>query len=154
MNRLRFNLLLCATMAISMTSCDSCGGGGDDGDLCSHAKVGPEGFKTYMEKLDNPQIVDYRSLEDFNKGHIPGAVNIPVSIKDLDGEHGNCEYSKKVMAVFDTNKPLLVYGGDVGFGINGQAVPGHLACKFGEDNVTLLVGGFKAWTDKEYPTEY
>ncbi len=153
MRRLKSKLLLCATMAICMTSCDSCGGDGEDGDLCSHAKVGPESFKTYMEKLSDPQIIDYRSEEDFAKGHIPGAVNIPVTIKDLDGEHGNCEYTKKAMAVFDTNEPLLVYGGDVGFGINGQAVPGHLACKFGEDNVTLLVGGFKAWEEKGYTTE-
>lgn len=152
MKRLGFKLLFCAAMAVSMAGCDGCGGGGDE-DLCTHAKAYPENFKAYMERLDNPQIVDYRKAEEFAKGHIPGAVNIPVTVQDLDGTKGNCPYVKMVLEVFDVNQPILVYGGDTGFGVNGQAVPGQLACKFGEKNVTLLVGGYKAWVEAGYPTE-
>ncbi len=136
-----------------MTSCDSCCGGGQD-DLCSHEKANAAGFKSYMEKLSNPQLIDYRTEKEFAEGHIPGAVNIPVTNKKLDGANGNCDYVKEAMAIFDVNLPVLVYGADGGWGINGNAVPGQLACKFGEDNVTLLEGGYNAWVKAGYAIEY
>lgn len=153
MRRLGFKLFFAAVMAVSMTSCDSCSDNGGQDGLCSHLKANAAGFKNKMEKQNILQLIDYRSAEEYAKGHIPGAINIPVSNKLLDGSNGNCEYVKLAMENFDTNLPLLVYGADAGFGINGNAVPGQLACKFGEDNVTLLEGGINAWTKAGYPLE-
>lgn len=150
MRRIAFKLFFAAVLAVCMTSCDSCSKGQDD--LCFHVKASPAKFKTAMEGQDIPHIIDYRTAEEFAQGHIPGAVNIPVTVKDLDGTGGNCPYVRKVMEEFDLNSDLLVYGNDGGFGINGNAVPGQLACKYGSDKVTLLEGGYKAWVNAGYPT--
>lgn len=149
MKKLAFKFFFGLVMAVSMTNCSSCGGDEDD-DLCDHDKISAKVFKNYMEKQNVIQLVDYRKAEDFNAGHIPGAVNIPAVTKDLDGENGNCEYVKKVMEQFDTNYPILIYGGNDSWGLNGNVVPGQVACKFGSDKTTLLDGGFKAW-ETEFP---
>ncbi len=153
MRKLGFKLFFSAVMAVCMTSCDSCGGGGSDSDLCDHVKVSAASFKFALEKSPKSIIIDYRSEEDFAKGHIPGAVSLPVTVKDLDGVKGNCPYVKRVLEICGVGTEIFVYGADSGWGINGNAVPGQLACKFGEDKVTLLEGGINAWTKAGYPTE-
>lgn len=151
MRKLGFKLFFAAVMAVSMTSCDSCGGGGED-DLCDHDKLGYSYFKSDLEKQSTLQLIDYRSEADFKAGHIPGAVNLPVSNKMLDGTKGDCEYVDKALELFDPNIPLFVYGGDSGFGIYGNSVPGQLACKF-TAGVSLLDGGYKKWVDNGGATE-
>ena len=151
MRKLGFKLFFAACMAISMTSCDSCGGGGQD-DLCDHGKANAPAFKTYLEKQTIKQIIDYRSEEKYNAGHIPDAINIPfVSAKQINGSNGDCEYVKLALDNFDANIPLFVYGEDAGFGIQGNSIPGQLACKF--KDVTLLEGGYSKWTGAGYPEE-
>lgn len=149
MRKLGFKLFFAAVMAVSMTSCDSCGGGEDD--LCDHLKYGVEKFKDGIEKQSNLQLLDYRSAADFKNGHIPNAVNIPVSNKMLDGTKGNCEYVDLALEQFDPNVTLFVYGGDSGFGVFGNSVPGQLACKF--NSVVLLEGGYNSWVKNNGATE-
>lgn len=139
-----------ALVGICMLGFASCGKSGSDG-LCSHRKAEAEPFKNYLEAQSTPQIVDYRSEEDYINGHLPEAKSFPVSVVELDGTNGDCAYVKKVMAKFDVNKPLFVYGGKDAFGTNGMAVPGQLACKF--CTVTLLVGGIDAWKNAGLPIE-
>ena len=50
----------------------------------------------------NAVVVDVRSPEEFAAGHVPGAVNVPVSGKESE------EFDKKVMAVA-TDKTVLVH---------------------------------------------
>lgn len=153
MRNLGFKFIFAAAMAVSMTSCDSCGGDGKS-DLCDHVKASAANFKAGMQNTQNHFVViDYRSADEFAKGHIPDAINIPVTNKDLDGVQGNCPYVKMVTEEADLNSEIFVYGADKGWGINGNAVPGQLACKYGSDKVTLLDGGYDAWVKAGYPTE-
>ncbi|MBR4713462.1 MAG: rhodanese-like domain-containing protein [Paludibacteraceae bacterium] len=145
----RVRLFIQVLIGICVCGFVSCHSGKDE--LCDHDKADPEPFNNYLEQQAEPQIVDYRSEADYAKGHIKGAESIPVSVVELDGTNGDCAYVKKVMAKFDVNKPLFVYGGNDAFGTNGMAVPGQLACKF--CSVTLLVGGYDAWVEAGLPTE-
>ena len=144
-------LFILAILGVCLSVLSSCSGKGGSDTLCDHKKAEAELFWNYMQKQDVPQVVDYRSAEEYAKGYIVGAKSIPVSVVELNGTNGDCEYVKKVMAVFDVNKPLFVYGGKDAFGTNGMAVPGQLACKF--CSVTLLVGGYDAWVAAGLPTE-
>lgn len=143
-------LLILAILGVCLCVLSSCNGKGGSDTLCDHRKAEAGPFNNYLEKQAEPQIVDYRSAAEYAKGCIKGAVNIPVSVVELNGSNGDCEYVKKVMAEFDVNKPLFVYGGKDAFGTNGMAVPGQLACKF--TSVTLLVGGYDAWVAAGLPT--
>lgn len=147
--RLFFLTVIGICMA-GFVSCSKSGNGSDE--LCDHRKADPQPYFTYMESQAEQHIVDYRSEEDFAKGHLPNAVNIPATIKDLDGANGDCAYVKKVLQCFnyDTETPLFVYGGKDAFGTKGMAVPGQLACKF--KVVTLLVGGYDGWVKEGLPT--
>jgi rhodanese-related sulfurtransferase len=43
------------------------------------AEIGPNGLKCAIESKETFTILDVRKAEDYKAGHIPGAVNIPLS---------------------------------------------------------------------------
>lgn len=56
--------------------------------------------KTLKQKINNNEqltIIDVRSNEDFEKGHINGAVNIPMMTLGMEAEN------------LDNEKPVVVY---------------------------------------------
>lgn len=67
-------------------------------DSSGYTNVNAEAFKEYMS-TGNAQILDVRTLGEYNQGHIPGA-------KLADVTAGNFE---KHLADLDKNKPVLVY---------------------------------------------
>jgi rhodanese-related sulfurtransferase len=42
-------------------------------------EVTPEELHDRLESGDSPQIIDIRDPDDFAAGHIPGAINVPMS---------------------------------------------------------------------------
>ena len=148
MKKIKFIVMALVGICLcGLVSCKSSNGGEN---LCHHEKAEATLFKNALEKQGTLQLGDYRSKADYDKGHLPGAVNIPVSVVELDGTGGDCAYVRKVMEVFDTQIPLFVYGGNDAFGTNGMAVPGQLACKY--TSVSLMVGGYDAWVKAGLPT--
>ena len=119
-------------------------------ELCSHLKLGVELFSDALSKEASPQILDYRSTDDYNKGHIPGAISMPASTTDLVRES---EYFKKVREQFSTSKKIFIYGGTASWGVNGNVIPGIIACDWGKDKAILLDGGYNAWANAGNPTE-
>ena len=103
-----------------------------------------------MGKESAPQILDYRSAEEYAKGHIPGAISMPVATTDLIK---NSEYFQNVKKRFSTTKKIYIYGGSDSWGVNGNIVPGMIACDWGKENTFLLDGGFGAWEKAGYPVE-
>jgi rhodanese-related sulfurtransferase len=57
----------------------------------------PEELSAAVEEGNPPVIVDVRSARQFGEGHLPGAINIPLS--DLDGKAGE----------FDPDAPTVFY---------------------------------------------
>ena len=99
--------------------------------------TGPSELKHYLEQNEKLCLIDLRKKEDYAKGHIPGAVNLPEEDwKSLKG------LSK------DSNNILYCYNETC-----------HLAARaashFAESGypVTELQGGFKAWKDYDYAIE-
>jgi 3-mercaptopyruvate sulfurtransferase SseA len=77
-------------------------------------------------------FVDPRTPEDFRKGHIPGAVNVPFQV--ITERHRN-------LKSFDV---LIVYGDDY----NDPKAEGMAKrlVELGHDDVRTLRGGLRAWT--------
>ena len=88
-------------------------------------------------------FVDARSPEDFEAGHIPGAVSLPVG-----------QSEEKVAAFLERYPPeasIITY-------CSGRTCQDshHLAeflLEFGYDNVTVFIDGFPGWEDEGHPIE-
>ena len=95
-------------------------------------------------------IVDVRSREQYLKGHIPNAVNIPVSStfnpKTKRDRVANSFYIQSLFsqAGINNNDTVVLY--DSGNHIDGGRVFWVFEV-FGHKNVKLLNGGFPSWVD-------
>jgi rhodanese-related sulfurtransferase len=66
--------------------------------VASHQRVSPADYKVrYMEDAMTHTLVDVRTAEEFNSGHIPGAINI--SLQELANKIGH----------IPKDKPVIVY---------------------------------------------
>ncbi len=70
-------------------------------------KEGPDGFidpaefqKILAEKPDSIQLIDVRDPDEFSKGHVPGAVNLPVD--KLEAQLGELKGDKPIVFVCTT----------------------------------------------------
>lgn len=152
----KYYLFLIALIVPFLCSCEKCPNCGNKernctcDEPCSHNKLGIENFKNALEGTKDPQILDYRSAEEYTKGHIPGAISMSVATTDLIK---NSEYFQNVKKRFSTTKKIYIYGGSDSWGVNGNIVPGMIACDWGKENTFLLDGGFDAWVKAGYPVE-
>lgn len=84
-------LLVCFVLTVFMASCQS--------DLRSDSvKLSPEVFKDSLNSIDI-QVVDVRTLEEFNKGHINNALLINFHSKKFADSVG----------LLNTKKPVFIY---------------------------------------------
>jgi molybdopterin/thiamine biosynthesis adenylyltransferase/rhodanese-related sulfurtransferase len=86
-----------------------------------------------------PVIVDVREQEEWDEGHIPGAVHIP---------RGHLE-SRIERAAPDSSRPVLVYC-SAG---NRSAFAAKTLGELGYDDVASLAGGFTDWKRSGLPVE-
>lgn len=86
-------------------------------------------------------IIDVRSAEDFAKGHLPRAHNIPLA--ELAGRMSEIERLKK--------KPVIVTCDTGAGGASVGAV--KMLKQQGFDDVLILDGGVAAWRKAELPVE-
>ena len=88
-------------------------------------------------------FVDARSLEDYEQGHIQGAVSLPVG-----------QFEEKIAAFLERYPPeasIITY-------CSGRTCldSHHLAgflLEFGYDNVTVFIDGFPGWEAEGHPIE-
>ena len=94
---------------------------------------------TQLINRSDALVVDLRSHEDYAKGHILGAKNIPLA--DLERRAGELDKHKA--------KPLILHCGD------GNRAGGAVAVlrKKGFDSVHNLAGGYTAWQQAGLPVE-
>jgi rhodanese-related sulfurtransferase len=87
-------------------------------------------------------ILDVRSPQEFNQGHVPGAVNVPVA------GPGSEEFEKRV-GVIDRSKPVLIHC--------MRGTRSASACqkmeKMGFTQLLDFSGGFAAWKQASKPIE-
>jgi molybdopterin/thiamine biosynthesis adenylyltransferase/rhodanese-related sulfurtransferase len=91
------------------------------------------------ELLSSAAVVDVRERDEWDEGHLPGAVHIP---------RGSLE-SRIEQAVPDRSREILLYCA-VG---NRSAFAARTLEELGYENVSSLSGGFTDWKRNGYPTE-
>ena len=94
---------------------------------------------TQLMNREDAAVIDLRSDDEFAKGHILGARNIPLA--ELERRAGELDKYKA--------KPVIVHCGD------GNRAGGGVALlrKQGFGNVVNLSGGFAAWQQAGLPVE-
>lgn len=95
---------------------------------------------TYEKKMAEPevQLVDVRTPEEFNEGHIENAVNINFMSDDFDANVAN----------LDKEKAVMVYCKAGGRSAKAAARLKELGFKA----ITDLEGGISNWTSENKPT--
>ena len=94
---------------------------------------------TQLMNRDDALVVDLRAADEYAKGHILGARNVPLA--DLPRRAGELEKYK--------SKPVIVHCGD------GNRAGGAVALlrRSGFANVVNLRGGYAAWQQAGLPVE-
>ncbi|MBU6485639.1 MAG: rhodanese-like domain-containing protein [Betaproteobacteria bacterium] len=94
---------------------------------------------TRLINNENPLLLDVREPNEYDSGHLPGALHIPLSqIKDRSGE----------LARYAT-RPVIVYC-ERGMRSSGAA---SALSRLGFSRVLELRGGLRAWRDAGLPTK-
>jgi rhodanese-related sulfurtransferase len=100
-------------------------------------EVGIDEVKKMIDRAENIIILDVREKNEFDDGHIPGAINLP---------RGMLEF-KVAMAIPDKNAKIIVYC--------AIDLRGPLATKtmndLGYKNAVNIIGGLKPWKEAGYP---
>ena len=87
----------------------------------------------------DPVIVDVREQDEWDEGHLPGAIHIP---------RGNLE-SRIETAVADRSQPIVVYCAAG----NRSAFAAKTLEELGYEDVVSLAGGFTDWKRNGFPIE-
>jgi rhodanese-related sulfurtransferase len=98
-----------------------------------------EVFKSGLENAD-VQLIDVRTLEEFNAGHLEGAIQI-----DFYSENFVSDILK-----LDKSKPIYVYCGTGSRSLKASNL-------FKENGFTVIVdmaGGYNHWVRAQYPVVY
>ncbi|MGL5892977.1 MAG: thioredoxin domain-containing protein, partial [Bacteroidia bacterium] len=94
-------------------------------------------FSQQLAKLDNEQLIDVRTPQEFAGGHIEGAMNI-----DWNGNA-----FESMAAPLDKNKPVFIY-----CKVGGRSAKAAASLRsMGFTQVTELKGGFDAWNSANFP---
>ncbi len=90
------------------------------------------------EKSDSAVLVDVRERDEWDAGHLPGAVHVPRSFIE----------SRIASVVPDPGAPVILYCASG----NRSAFAAKTLEELGYTNVSSLAGGFSAWQDAGLPT--
>ncbi len=105
-------------------------------------EIGEVGAARARELLDGDDrfaIIDVRERDEWDEGHLPGAIHIP---------RGSLE-SRIEQAVPDRDRPVLVYCAQG----NRSAFAARTLEELGYETVSSLAGGFMDWKRNGHPTE-
>ncbi len=100
--------------------------------------VNVQEFESKLKATAQPQLIDIRTLQEFNRGHIKKAVNI---------DYNNEEFEALMLQNFKKTMPLFVYD----FTGGRSVLAADFLRKIGFKNVIELDGGFAKWTSSSKP---
>lgn len=128
----KYILPLLLFILLTMSSCVQCSRTGGHFERMSVAE-----FKEFIANPD-VQLVDVRTAEEYNAGHIPGCINIDVM-------QGHEELTTKL----DPERPVALYCRS---GIRSEIAAFVLQAVFFK-NVVDLEGGYNAWVEYHNETK-
>jgi rhodanese-related sulfurtransferase len=88
-------------------------------------------------------VCDARKGEDFDKGHLPGAVSFPFELKD--------ETYDEMAALFSPEQPVMVYCS--GRGCDDALLLGKFLRAQGSTRVVLFLEGIEGWKGAGHPLQ-
>jgi molybdopterin/thiamine biosynthesis adenylyltransferase/rhodanese-related sulfurtransferase len=92
-----------------------------------------------VESAEPPLLVDVREDDEWNEGHIPGAVHVPRGFLE----------SRIEAAAPDRSQPVVVYCA----GGSRSAFAAKTLEELGYENVVSLTGGYTDWKRNGFPTQ-
>jgi phage shock protein E len=92
-------------------------------------------------------VIDTRDPEQFEQGHIPGAVNVPAGENGVDS-HSE-DFAKKIAEASEGKPPLLYCNS----GNRASRATDALTNEHGVEGARSLIGGVKLWNDLGLPVE-
>ena len=99
-----------------------------------------------LEDLAGYTVLDVREQDEFDAGHIPGAVHIPRGFIEVKADH---HHPKKDERLQDRSKKIVTYcGGGLRSALAAQTMQG-----MGFEEVVSLKGGWAAYSDSSRPIE-
>lgn len=103
--------------------------------------ISPDSVFVLVQTLppDSLVLLDVRTLEEYSKGHIPGAVNIDYYSRDFEDR----------VSELEKQKFYIVYCRS---GRRSRAA-GEIMVKLGFPNVYNMEGGFELWVEKGFPSQ-
>lgn len=147
----------CLMGAVALCAVASCsdGTGGDD-DLDNYTAITKQReakdsmfFRT-VSVMQNIQLVDYRTNEEFRKGHIKGATNIygeeQVNAKDI-----NSDFCKEISQTFQKDRVIFFYGSVKRINMEGHVLPAYGATLGWGKNAYHFDPGFEGWVEAGRP---
>lgn len=96
-----------------------------------------EEYQDDFAERDDVQVVDVREADEYAEGHVPGAINIPLS--DLQGRYQEIDKAKPVVLV-------CAKGGR-------SAMAAELITMKDYSNVYNLLEGTLGWQERGLPTD-
>jgi thiosulfate/3-mercaptopyruvate sulfurtransferase len=103
-------------------------------------------------------LIDVRDVEDYEKGHIPGAVNIPEIFTTLSmtTPEGIQEMQDIFVPLFrnagiEYNKTVIVYEDCLNTHYGGSCRGYFQLLMFGHEDVGIINGGLSQWLKEELP---
>lgn len=95
--------------------------------------------KEVLDRGQKPVLLDVRGREEYEAGHLIGAVHVPRGLLELDAER----------AVPDKSRPVVVYcAGGVRSALAAQTLK-----EMGYRDVASMLGGYDDWAGAQYPVE-
>lgn len=85
-------------------------------------------------------FIDVRGLDDFNKGHIPGAYHLSI--------RSNFE-EQNLHAIVKKDQPVVIYCN--GISCMGSSIAIQKAIEWGWSNIFYYREGIKDWKQQDYP---
>ncbi|MDD5163198.1 MAG: rhodanese-like domain-containing protein [Candidatus ainarchaeum sp.] len=108
-----------------------------------HGQITVISREELKEKIDNGEkflLVEVLSREEYGQGHLPNAINIPLS-----------ELPERASKELEKEKEIIVYCSDFSCRASGTAA--HFLLHMGYQNVKEFAGGKKQWVQAGYPIE-
>ena len=97
-------------------------------------------LKQRLDNGDDIQIVDVREDNEWDKGHIAGAIHLGKGVIERDIEN----------VIPDPNAEIILYCG----GGYRSALAAENLTRMGYTNVVSMDGGFRGWNEAGFPVEH
>jgi sulfur-carrier protein adenylyltransferase/sulfurtransferase len=101
-------------------------------------EVTPADVKRMLERKADVVYLDVREPNEWNLGHIPGAIHLP---------RGNLE--SKIEGLIDRDRKVVIYCARG----NRSALAALTLKQMGYDDVTSMSGGIAGWADVDGPID-